>query len=179
MISPLDGILINPVADFPPATRRYLAARSPRTPYPDADLDFILRLYVETCLVSGVDIELALSQMVHETGALTSEWSQPPRRNPAGIGVTGAVDAAGVPLGQWFATWLDAVQAHIGLLLCYRFPAGEGTDAQKRLIRHYTSFRPSPPRGVGTTVAEMAAVWAADPEYVNRLITVSAVIAKA
>ena len=49
--------------------------------YSDADIDRIVWLYAEVCRATGVNLEFALVQMVHETGALTSMWSAPPRRN--------------------------------------------------------------------------------------------------
>lgn len=178
-LSTSDTILVTPAIDFPEATKRYLKTRPTRTPYSDTDVDYIVRMYVESCMTGNVDVELALTQMVHETAALTSEWSQPPRRNPAGIGVTGAVDTAGNPVGQFFPTWLDAVQAHVGLLLAYRFAAGGGNAAQKRLIDFLVSYRPGAPRGVGQTIAEMAVKWAADTTYADKLVAVSAAISKA
>ena len=49
--------------------------------------------YFRVCLPAGVDPLVALAQLVHETGNLTSFWSQRPQRNPAGIGVTGQSQA--------------------------------------------------------------------------------------
>lgn len=181
MLSDQGTLLVTTPVDFFPAARRFILARAPRTLYTDLEVDYILTLYKEACLQGGVDLVLALTQMVHETAGLTSEWSQPPKRNPAGIGVTGALDpATGLPLGQFFPTWLDAAQAHIGLLLAYRFPSGEGTPAQKRLISVITGYRGTGiPRGVATTINEMAIKWAADPEYADKLVSVSAAIEKA
>lgn len=180
MLSEQGNILVSSPVDFFAATRRFILARSPKTPYSDVELDYILTLYKEACLQGGVDLSLALTQMVHETAALTSEWSQPPKRNPAGIGVTGGLAADGTPLGQFFPTWLDAVQAHVGLLLAYRFAAGSGDAAQKRLIAVITGYRGTGiPRGVATNITEMAVKWAADPAYATRLVTVSAAIEKA
>lgn len=180
-LSPSDTILVAAPVDFAEATKKYVAFRNPRTPYSDAEVAYVVNLYRDACKTGGVDIELALSQMVHETAALTSDWSQPPKRNPAGIGVTGGLDpATGQPLGQWFDTWTDAVQSHVGLLLCYRFATNaEGSAGQQRLIRVYTSFRSSPPRGVASTVEEMAVKWAADPDYTKKLVAMSAAISKA
>lgn len=178
MIAAESTILVSPPVDFPAATKRYIVARTVRTPYSDLEVDYIINLYREACKTGNVDIELALTQMVHETAALTSDWSQPPKRNPAGIGVTGALGADGQPLGQWFETWLDSVQAHVGLLLAYRFAAGQGNEGQQRLINHLLTFR-SPPRAVGSTVGQMAAKWAADTAYVSKLSAIAAAIAKA
>ena len=44
-----------------------------------------------------LDPLVAVAQMVLETGNLTSFWSQTPRRNPAGIGVTGEPGAGDSP----------------------------------------------------------------------------------
>lgn len=178
-LSPSDTILLTPPVDFPVATKRYIMGRATPTLYSSADVDYIILLYRDACTTGNVDPELALTQMVHETAALTSDWSQPPKRNPAGIGVTGAVDAQGVPVGQSFATWLDAVQCHVGLLLCYRFAVGGGNAAQQRLVNLCLSYRPSAPRGVGTTITDMATKWAADGTYVDKLVALSAAIAKA
>lgn len=179
MIAAESTILVSPPVDFPAATKRYIASRTVRTPYTDLELDYIIGLYRDACKTGGVDIELALTQMVHETAALTSDWSQPPKRNPAGIGVTGGLDpVTGQPLGQHFESWLDAVQAHVGLLLAYRFAAGQGNDGQQRLIDHLLTFR-SPPRAVGTTVGQMALKWAADTAYVSKLSAIAGAIAKA
>lgn len=179
-LSGADTIVLGPAIDFFGAARRYIFGRTVITKYSTADVDYVLDLYSDACLAGQVDHELAITQMVHETAALTSDWSQPPRRNPAGIGVTGALGADGQPVGQMFDTWLEAVQCHVGLLLCYRYATNaEGTPSQQRLIRVCTSFRPSVPRGVAVTIAEMATKWAADQEYTNKLVAMSAAIAKA
>lgn len=173
MISTNSTILVNTVS-VPDAAYRYILSRTPRTAYSDAEVASIIYMYRESCRTGSVDLLLALAQMCHETGALTSVWSQPPHRNPAGIGVTGAPG-----VGQSFDSWIDAVQAHVGLLLAYRFPAGEGSDAQKRLINMLLSYRPSAPRGVAVTVGEMASRWAADSTYVTRLEAMAAAILRA
>lgn len=177
-----DGILVGSPVDFFPAARRFILARAPRTAYTDFEIDYILNLYKEACLQAGVSIVLPITQMIHETDSLRSSWSQPPNRNPAGIGVTGATDpATGQPLGQQFPTWLDAVQAHLGLLLAYRFPSGEGTAAQKRLIAVITGYRGSLShlRGIAITVEDMAVKWAADGLYAEKLEDVSIAIERA
>lgn len=178
-LSASDTILLSAPIDFFAATKRYIMGRTTPTAYSSADVDYVINLYREACSTGGVDPELALSQMVHETAALTSDWSQVPKRNPAGIGVTGAVGTDGQPVGQWFPSWLDAVQCHVGLLLCYRFAAGAGNEQQKRLINLCVSYRPGAPRGVGTTITDMAVKWAADSAYADKLVAVSAAISKA
>jgi hypothetical protein len=93
-----------------------------RAGYDAPDRERIAWLYWDTCTVVGVDPLIAVAQMVHETVNLTSWWSQRPRRNPAGIGVTGQVKPGhmtGVPEGVSFPGWSWAVRAHVGRLLMY------------------------------------------------------------
>jgi hypothetical protein len=178
-LSRKDTILAATGVDFLAATKRFILSRSPATTNPD--LDYILGLYRESCLKGGVELELCLTQMVHETDSLRSAWSQPPKRNMAGIGVTGGVDTTtGEPLGQWFPTWLDAVQSHVGLLLAYRLAAADGTAAQKQLISVITGYRGSLTglRGIATNIEEMAVKWAADAVYADKLVDLSALISR-
>lgn len=177
MIAANSPLLVGPVVDFPTAARRYIKARAKsRDP---VEVDYIVSLYQDVCRDGQVDVEFALTQLIHETSALTSAWSADPKRNPAGIGVTGANNPDGTPAGVWFDTWADSVEAHVGLILAYRFPAGQGTPAQQRLINEILVHRPAAPRGVATTVGELAAKWAADPAYVDKLAAVNAAVAKA
>ena len=71
--------------------------------YSDGDVAAIVGHYYATAPTVGLDPLLVVAQMVEETGHLTSFWSQRPRRNPAGIGVTGK---AGVGLS--FPDWKTA-----------------------------------------------------------------------
>ena len=91
------------------------------------------------CKAAGLDPLLVVSQMVLETGNLMSYWSQPPRRNPAGIGVTGQPGA-----GISFPNWDKAVSAHVGRLLAYALPKDGGTDGQRKLIDEALKVRPLP-----------------------------------
>lgn len=168
MIHPSQSVLIQPSVDFLSAARRYLKARTGKQ-YSAMEIDYIVSLYADICTSGGVDVEFALAQMSHETGGLTSAWSAPDKKNPAGIGVTGASGPDGQPLGLVFATWADAVEAHVGLILCYAFAAGQGNLEQQRLINEMLGHRPTAPRAVGKTVAELAAKWAADTTYISKL----------
>jgi hypothetical protein len=132
----------------------------------------------------GDDVELdwflALAQNAHETDHLRSWWSAPPRRNPAGIGVTGetqpgspdappgpdwAWDDAG---GRWrrglsFPDWAaTAVPAHLGRLLAYTLPAGSGTVQQQQLIAQALAYRPLPAdyRGSAQLITDLNGRWA-------------------
>ncbi len=67
----------------------YMLAR-PHDNYTDYDIQaVIVPTYFELSLRAGIDPVLAIAQMVHETGNLTSFWSARPQRNPAGLGVNG------------------------------------------------------------------------------------------
>lgn len=126
----------------------------------------------------GVDWFLALAQCAHETGSLTSWWCDRPRRNPAGLGVTGhsVVGTPNNPPGQhyawrdgrwWegisFAQWTpDAIEAHIGRLLAYALTDDQATAAQRRLIDYALRLRPLPAhlRGSSSTIGALNGRWA-------------------
>jgi len=73
----------------PGRAEQYLLGR-PHGEYNEDDIRVIVRHYYNTARPVGLDPLLVVAQMALETGGLTSFWSQRPRRNPAGIGVTGA-----------------------------------------------------------------------------------------
>ena len=141
--------------------------RRPTGEYTEHDVaNVIVPAYFAVCAPVGVDPLLALAQMVHETGNLASYWAARPRRNPAGIGVTGQTQPdrpiniaawafdAGANLwrfGVSFATWEHhAIPAHIGRLLAYAVAAGQETPAQAALIAQALSFRSFPARMRGS-----------------------------
>ena len=95
--------------------------------YTDANVRGIIRRYMATATAVGLDPLLVVSQMVLETGDLTSFWSQVPRRNPAGIGVTGEEGA-----GNTFSSWDKACRAHVGRLLAYTLREGHGEPRPAR-----------------------------------------------
>lgn len=121
------------------------------TEYTDDDIKHtILPTYFTVCQNVGIDPLVAIAQMIHETGNLRSWWCTRPRRNPAGIGVTGATRSldASKPGADWvedhafklwregvsFITWKDhAIPAHVGRLLAYALPAGVGTSEQRAM----------------------------------------------
>ena len=154
---------------------RFILAR-PHGEYTEVDIAHtIVPAYFAVCASVGLDAVLLIAQMIHETGNLTSWWSQRPRRNPAGIGVTGAVWATQPRTGAWvkrgplwvegcsFATWEhDAIPAHLGRLLAYALPAGQGTPAQQQLIAQALAIRPLPAafRGAATRLQGLNGRWA-------------------
>jgi hypothetical protein len=157
----------------PRATRAQLEAfllSGPHGSYQENAVRNIAHLYDETARAGGLDPLLVVAQLVLETGHLTSEWSQPPRRNPAGIGVTGEPGK-----GISFPDWKSAVAAHVGRLLAYALPKGTGTDEQKRLVEEALGWRPLPDHlcGAAPTLSGLAGIWAADPEYATKLVRVA------
>lgn len=144
--------------------------------YSKAEVRAILKTYVTTCKAAGLDPLLVVSQMVLETGNLTSHWSQPPRRNPAGIGVTGEPG-----MGISFPSWDKAVRAHTGRLLAYAIPKGEENAAQRKLIKEALAVRPLPDdrRGRAPALQGLAGTWATDPKYAQKIVRVANEILKA
>jgi hypothetical protein len=161
-----DSPILAPPAIGPEQALTYMLAR-PHGSYTDDDLRIaIVPAYFALCSSVGVDPALALAQMIHETGNLTSFWAARPQRNPAGIGVNGRkqpdrpADATGWSfktqrqlweLGMSFASWKDdAIPAHVGRLLAYALPKGAGTAAQQALIVRAMGYRPLPDKLRGT-----------------------------
>ena len=154
---------------------RFILAR-PHGEYTEVDIAHtIVPAYFAVCASVGLDAAIVLAQLIHETGNLTSWWSQRQSRNPAGIGVTGAVWATQPRTGAWvkrgplwvegvaFPTWeQDAIPAHIGRLLAYALPAGQGTPAQQQLIAQALAIRPLPAafRGAATRLQGLNGRWA-------------------
>jgi len=154
--------------------RRHLIARHDANPgqsrLKDSTLADIVNLYADTCSSIGLDPLVAVSQMELETGHLTSKASQPPRRNPAGIGITGP----GVP-GVSFPTWKKAVRGHVGRLAAYAIPSGKGTPAQKALITEALAVRPLDPdkRGTAVRLGGLSKHWAADQQYASKIVKIA------
>jgi hypothetical protein len=162
------------------------------------DITRIVNTYQSIGDQVGLDWFLAIAQMAHETGSLTSWWSQPPRRNLAGIGVTGEWRPGlpdGTPgpapgpawawraeLSRWlagvsFPTWgSDAVPAHLGRLLAYALPEGMGDLAQQSLIARALSYRslPASHRGSAPTIVGLNGRWAVPgTEYGQRIMALA------
>lgn len=149
---------------------RLVKARQHYTP---AEIRAIVTSYYRTSTLVGLNPLLAVAQMAHETGYLTSWWcDRAPgasgRRNPAGIGVTGATrpltDPRPAPPDVWqpdpdaglwrrgyvFPNWEAAVTAHVGRLLAYAVPPERRTPAQRALVTEATEARPLPDRVHGS-----------------------------
>lgn len=139
----------------------------PHGEYRDADIrETIVPAYFAQCAPLGLDPVLAIAQMIHETGNLTSFWSARPQRNPAGIGVNGQRQeerpanvhgwAFNTQRAMWerglsFASWTDeSIPAQLGRLLAWALPPGAGTEAQRSAIRVALSYRPLADKHRGT-----------------------------
>lgn len=167
----------------------WLLARSNK--YEEAGIREIVGGYRSLGERVGVDWFLAIAQMCHETGSLTSFWCARPRRNPAGIGVDGTTSATPPqdPIGwayndtanppRWerglsFASWVgESIPAHLGRLLAYALPAGAGTPEQQEMISVALNVRPLPAafRGVAPTIFGLNQRWAVPgTEYGQRIV---------
>jgi len=149
--------------------KQYLLARS-HGEWSDDDVRTIVDFYYTTAGAVGLDPLLVVAQLVEETGHLTSFWSQRPRRNFAGIGVTGNPGE-----GVSFPDRKTAVHAHTGRLLAYSLPEGTGNQAQNQLINEALSFRslPADRFGVAPTLKGLVGTWATDAQYAVNLAAVA------
>ena len=177
IVTTINSPILGPATGTPESAVAYLSARARSTQYDRADVAHIVNAYQREGRAVGVDWFLALAQMAHETGALTSFWSARPQRNPAGLGVTGERSDTCPTEGAWarnpatgvwerglsFDRWdPDAVRAHLGRLLAYALPAGEGTPEQQAMIDEALALRPLPARyrGIAPTLAGLGGTWA-------------------
>jgi hypothetical protein len=156
--------------------------------YTPGDITGIVARYAEFGGAAGIDWFLALAQLAHETASLASWWSQRPRRNPAGIGVTGQVQSGtpDSPPGagwtwdgaQWreglsFASWPDdAIPAHLGRLLAYALTDEQANQTQRALIARALAYRPLPDsyRGTAPALSGLNGRWAVPGTYYGQSI---------
>ncbi len=173
--SPDSPILSNTIQGTPEQCSRFILARA-HGDYNENDIvNGIVPAYFSVCASVGMDPVMLLAQMIHETGCLTSWWSQRPRRNPAGIGVTGRSGSAQPAAGAWalkegswlegvsFTSWKDdAVPAHAGRLLAYALRDDQANEAQRAMIARAIAYRPLPAkfRGVAPTWRGLNGRWA-------------------
>lgn len=171
--------------------------RRPHGAYTATDVAAIADAYAATCAAGGLDLAMVAAQMIHETDNLSSWWAARPRRNPAGIGVTGREAPGKPPAGAWardgaiwhegcsFATWAnDAVPAHVGRLLAYALAPGQGTTLQQRLIAQALGYRTLPAgfRGVAAATGWQAlnGRWAVPgADYDQRIARIAEAIRRA
>jgi hypothetical protein len=147
---------------------RYVLERD-HAPRPDEEARTIVDLYFRLSTAGGLDPLVPVAQMVLETNNLKSDWSRPPFRNLAGIGVTSSdSDPDDVPR---FRTWKAAVRAHVGRLMAYAVPPGQETSAQAELIAAALAARPLAPsvRGNVTRVGGLEGTWATGDGYAKAI----------
>jgi hypothetical protein len=193
---PSDAPIVGPASGAAEQALAWLAPRA--TGYTAYDISAIISAYQSVGGSAGLDWFLALAQMAHETGSLTSWWSQRPRRNPAGIAVTGAT-RGGLPDGtpgpapgpawawdddlkKWregvsFPTWADdAVPAHLGRLLAYALDDQQTNLLQQDLVARALSYRPLPAsyRGVAPSITGLNGRWAVPgTDYGQRIMALA------
>jgi hypothetical protein len=130
--------------------------------YDVTDQHLIASQYWLQATALGLDPWLAMAQCLHETANLSSWWAARPRRNPAGIGVTGQTrigtardsmppswaydDADRIwRHGLSFHGWLsDSIPAHLGRLLAYATLPATRTPAQQQAVTTALSYRTLP-----------------------------------
>jgi hypothetical protein len=150
----------------------------PGTAYSNLSIFTIMHDYITRCRAIDLNAALAIGQMLHETGYLTSFWAQRPQRNPAGLGITGKAQkdrparldgwAYNTQRKQWevgisFPTWVNhAIPAHLGRLLAYALRDDEATPEQRTLIDMALNYRPLDKRlrGRARTLAGLDGRWA-------------------
>jgi len=175
-LTPDSSILARPRAT-PEQAIAYTTAR-PHGEYTKSDITrTIIPTYWKLCEQAGLDPVVAVAQMIHETGNLTSAWSQRPKRNPAGIGVTGEPG-----VGISFPTWEhDAIPAHVGRLLAYALTDVQANPAQRGLIATALQWRPLDKklRGVAPTLKGLEGTWAVPGDgYAGKLAAIGQAIQK-
>lgn len=174
---------------------RYILAR-PHGEYTEVDIaGAIVPAYFAICASVGLDAVLLIAQMIHETGNLASWWAARPRRNPAGIGVTGRTQGAQPPEGIWqprngwwvegvaFASWKDdAIPAHAGRLLAYARTDAQASAAQRDLIKQALALRPLPLsfRGAAPRLQGLNGRWAVPgTTYADKIAAIANAILEA
>lgn len=167
---------MQPVAN-PEGIIRFLAGLPDQT-YSEEDIRVIVMAYKIYGEANNVDWVLALAQNLHETANLRSWWAQRPRRNPAGLRVTGERRAQkpendshwdfDPEMGMWrkgmsFSSWDASVRAHITYLLSYARTNDRLNPAQAAFMRASTvSFvlDRSVNRGVAPELIGLNGKWA-------------------
>lgn len=144
--------------------------------YTMGDYRSILMSYDKAAKQGNVNPYLAVAQMVKEADWGRSWWSQRPRRNPAGIGVTGEKSETQQDKNSWafdsgenvwkkgysFPSWDVSAQAHIGHLLAYAYKDTELNDEQRYLVAvdPRARFIPDSIRGKVKLLKDLDGRWA-------------------
>ena len=161
--------------------------------YTLADYRYILAAYDNATHQAKINPYIAIAQMVKETDWCRSWWSQRPRRNPAGIGVTGeksnktqdrtswALREDGIWLkGYSFPDWKISAQAHVGHLLTYLHTDDTLTNEQGMLVATdpRSRFVPKEWRGKIKLLKDLDGKWAVPGQFYGRSIATIANVLK-
>ena len=173
---------------------RYILSRQPKPAYTSGDITLtMLPGYWNICEKSGLDPCITIAQLIHETGNLSSWWCQRPRRNPAGIGVTGE-SRTDQPhpedINKWawndqsqrwqkgisFPNWAESAIAHTGRLVAYATKFADRNEVQKKLVIQALSYRTLPDHlhGVAPTLSGLNGTWAyPGTTYANKIAEIA------
>jgi len=140
----------------------YIMNRNPRPAYTLSDFSIhILPAYWQLGKLTGVDPCIAIAQAIHETANFSSWWSLRPRRNPAGIGVTGQSSRTAPhpeEVNKWaydkdvnlwkfglsFPSWQVSALAHMGRLCAYATKPAERSPEQQKIVEQALMMRSLP-----------------------------------
>lgn len=147
----------------------------PNSTYTRNDWRLILRHYDIVSKRVDINPYIVIAQVIKETDWLRSWWSQRPRRNPAGIGVTGETSTKEQNKNTWafdshsntwkkgysFSSWEISVKAHVGHMLAYMYKDNELTEEQKATIIYdpRASFIPKENRGSVVILNDLDGKW--------------------
>lgn len=179
LISKQSAIIASPRCTVAQAAA-YILNRNPKPLYTSYDISVnILPWYWQYCTQTGVDPCITVAQMIHETANMSSWWSDRPRRNPAGIGVTGEKKSSAPPPDeshQWawhateqkwhkgisFSSWNLSATAQVGRLCAYATVPATRTAAQTALVDAALAYRSLPANfhGVAPTLEGLNGRWA-------------------
>lgn len=188
-VNPESTLLSAPRCSIEQAAQ-YILNRSPKPIYTTGDITIsILPGYWNICEKIGLDPCVTIAQMIHETGNLSSWWCQRPRRNPAGIGVTGETrtdQPYPEDINKWawndqsqrwqkgisFANWGQSAIAHTGRLVAYATKPASRNEAQQLVVTQALSYRTLPQHlhGVAPTLSGLNGTWAyPGTTYANKI----------
>jgi hypothetical protein len=138
----------------------------PHGEYTEHDIaQVIVPTYFRLSASVGLNPVLVVAQAIVETENFSSWWAARPRRNPAGLGVSGRTSATRPADGanwEWdergqfwrsgcrFATWQDAIPAHVGRLLAYVLASKDTSERDRPLINQALGYLPLNGRVRGT-----------------------------
>lgn len=178
-VTPQSSLLEAPRCTIEQASK-YILNRTPKPAYTTGDITLsILPGYWDICEKIGLDPCITVAQIIHETGNFSSWWCLRPRRNPAGIGVTGESrtdQPSPEDINKWawndqskrwqkgvsFANWGESAIAHTGRLVAYATKPAERTEIQNKIVAQALSYRTLPMhlQGSAPTLSGLGGTWA-------------------